>query len=289
MWSGAACRLPMWPRPISFWATRTPGPFYLTYRPVVAGSEQVQINGVLQVRNTAYTIDYTAGSLLFTSGYAPPYGTTVLINYQVEEQGASSTDTSVTGLDMNWQVNRSLALNVQTAKSDSDSTTATTPAEQITSEPITPEMGVPMSQQSFTLLHIPIQPGSEHIICTTLSSSANQLVNGVDYTLNDLTGQLHILRNDIVVSPLGPTFLVSYTTEAVTNQLSGDSAVSYGANFSAGKVQATARYRQVDPGFTPIAAAGYRTIQNELDLTGHVALHQIPRLFHDRLRHHAPV
>jgi len=250
----------------------TPGPFYLTFRPVVSGSELVLINGVLQARNTAYTLDYTTGRLLFSNGYAPPYGTTVIINYQVIEQGASGADRAVTGLDMDWQALHGLTFNMQTAQSSGNPTAVSTPAQQISSEPVSPELGISLTQQTFTLKHLPVQPGSEKIIGTTLSSSANQLVNGVDYTLNYLTGQLHLLRDNIVISPLGPTFLVSYTTRAVTARLQGDNAVSYGASFNMGKVQATARYRQVDPGFTPIETVGYRTITNELDLTGHVAL-----------------
>ncbi len=234
----------------------TPGPFYLTYRPVASGSELLMINGVLQARNTAYTINYDTGAILFTAGYAPPYGATVIVTYQVVEQGSSATDSSVTGMDMEWQALHGLALNVQTAQSAGNPTTVSTPAEQISSEPIYPQVGIPLIQQTFTLQHIPVQPGSETIIGTTLSSSTNQLVNGKDYTLNYVTGQLQFLNNNIVISPIGPTFLVSYTAQAVTATLQGDSAVSYGADLHEGRLQASARYRDVDPGFTPIETAG---------------------------------
>ena len=54
--------------------------FYLTYRPVISGSDTVYLDGVPQTRNVDYTIDYRAGKITFTT--APDIGVAITADYQ---------------------------------------------------------------------------------------------------------------------------------------------------------------------------------------------------------------
>jgi len=100
----------------------TPGPFYLSSRPILAGSEVVTINGVLVPTLTStgeqtYTLNYQTGQLLFHQGYEPPAGSTLIVRYRVMISGAGGSDRSVTGLDLDWALRNGLKFNVQAAQS----------------------------------------------------------------------------------------------------------------------------------------------------------------------------
>lgn len=107
----------------------SPGPFYLTARPIVPGSETVSINGVLvpPVTSTGeipYTLDYQTGQLLFAQGYEPPAGSTLIVRYRVEITGSGGGDRSVTGVDLDWALSNGLKFNIQAAQSQGDAGTA---------------------------------------------------------------------------------------------------------------------------------------------------------------------
>ncbi|OPZ85332.1 MAG: hypothetical protein BWY76_01460 [bacterium ADurb.Bin429] len=242
-----------------FLGTGTPGPFYLTYRPIVAQSETVTINGVLQARGTAYTLDNTTGRLLFTNGKEPPPGSTVVVRYAVTQvTAASSGDRSVTGVDVNW-AQRGLQLGLQAAKSTGGGI-QNIGAEQVKDEQFTVQAGIPVTQQVFRLRKTPVQPNSDSVRALALP-----LIRGTEYSLNYQTGELRILRADIPISNLGPTLFVSYSTEARSVALQGDSALALTANYGSEKVAANAAYRRVDPGFSPIERAGYRNVREGLE------------------------
>ena len=108
----------------------TPGPFYLTARPIVPGSETVTINGVLvpPVTGTgerSYTLDYQTGQLLFAQGYEPPTGSTLIVRYRVEIAASGGGDRSVTGIDLDWALRNGLKFNIQAAQSQGDTGTET--------------------------------------------------------------------------------------------------------------------------------------------------------------------
>ncbi len=103
-----------------FLANGTPGPYYLTYHPIASASEIITFNGILQ-QNTEliqiYTLDYTTGRLLFTSGHEPPMNTTVIVRYGVTIPGSNNGKHSVTGLDLNWMASDGLTFGLQAAQS----------------------------------------------------------------------------------------------------------------------------------------------------------------------------
>jgi len=106
----------------------TPGPFYLTSRPIVLDSETVTINGVLvpKVTDTGvhpYTLDNQTGQLLFAQGYEPPTGSTLIVRYRVEISSGGSGDRSVTGVDVNWALRNGLKFNMQAAQSKGNAAT----------------------------------------------------------------------------------------------------------------------------------------------------------------------
>ncbi len=62
-----------------FQGNGTVGPFLLQTRPIVTGSEQVFVNGVLQSRDTHYRIDYQTGLVTFLQPV--PVGALVVVEY----------------------------------------------------------------------------------------------------------------------------------------------------------------------------------------------------------------
>ncbi|MHB9025213.1 MAG: hypothetical protein ACYC7E_13755 [Armatimonadota bacterium] len=241
--------------------TGTPGPFTLTYRPIIVNMEVVTINGIQQVRDVDYTIDYTRGTILFNQGHEPPSGSTVTVQYQVTVPALEGGNRSVTGIDMDWQVRRGLKMNLQAAQSIGGSV-ITIPAEQIFNESHVVNPSVPLTSQTFQLAKTPIQSGS---VTAQLST---QVLAPTDFTVNYQTGALQITNGTIVIPPTGGVILlVSYTTEGRTVMLRGDSALTMSSNYTLGRLTANVRYRQVDPGFTPLEMVGYRTTRQGFDWT----------------------
>jgi hypothetical protein len=224
------------------------GPFYLTYRPVVNGSETLTINGVRQARNIAYTLDYATGQLRFLIGHIPPYGAAVDVRYRVAGQSAGSTDRSVTGIDLNWQSGKGLGFNLQTAVSGAATPTALAQTvAPVQNELLTINRGQALNQQVLHLQHVPIVPGSE-----TVRALSQTLVRNQDYSLNAQSGELRLLHTAIPLSPVQPSLQVSYTPAASSTAATGNSAMIATATLNQGKVSAMARFRKTDPGFTPL-------------------------------------
>jgi hypothetical protein len=90
------------PRRDEWTGNNTPGPFPLSYRPVVKGSERVRVEGILQVRDMDYHLDTTSGLLYFLRPV--PMGALILVDYQVSAvQEASGGDQSVAGFDLRYR------------------------------------------------------------------------------------------------------------------------------------------------------------------------------------------
>lgn len=91
----------------------TPGPFYLFYRPVVEGSEEVVIDGVLQGKES-YQINYLTGAITFNK---PVHiGASVVIRYRYKLEAGSLGSKRVVGLDGVLRV-KGLPLLLQVAQS----------------------------------------------------------------------------------------------------------------------------------------------------------------------------
>ncbi len=239
----------------------TAGPYYVTYRPVIAGSEEVVVNGLLRPRNT-YTFDYAAGQIFFNN-LPPDYpipntDATIVVRYNIEVPAQNNSGRVITGLDMNWKDPRGYSLNLQTAQS-SGGASQDIPAQQITDEPFFVRMDMLPTAQVFTLQHTPIQPGTVRVRAGALYLTSDQFV------VNTTTGELRLLRDDIPISIIGPTLFVSYSTQAQTVSQSGNSALSLAGTAVAGKLNISARYKQLDPGFAPLDMVGFQRVNRSLD------------------------
>ena len=93
----------------------TIGPFFLSYRPVVPGSERVTINGIEQARDADYRIDYNEGRLIFA--FPVPTGTLIEATYRTQAQGRSSGPESLFGMDGMWQISPRASLEASVASS----------------------------------------------------------------------------------------------------------------------------------------------------------------------------
>ncbi len=245
-----------------FLGNGTVGPFYLTYRPLVPSSTvRVMINGVLSTANGAYIIDYTTGKLQFATGFEPPMNATITVEYNVTVSGGSSNDSSVTGMQMNWQAAPWLGLAIQAAKSSGPPPSV--PGQSISNEALTlqPASVVPVTSQTVTLNYKPIVVNSE-----TLTVGTQTLVRDVDYKIDYTTGKISFLNAAIPTSATGnTTVLASYRTEAVTQAADGNSAMEVTANMGHGRLSGMVRYRKVDAGFAPLTTVGGQTTQQTLD------------------------
>ncbi|MEI7834406.1 MAG: hypothetical protein WCJ56_14560, partial [bacterium] len=239
----------------------TAGPYYVTYRPVVAGSEEVVVNGLLRPRSS-YTFDYAAGQLYFNN-LPPDYpipntDATIVVRYNIDIPAQNNSGRIITGLDVNWKDPRGYSMNLQTARSTGN-TAQDIPAQQISDESFFVRMDMLPTLQVFTLAHTPIQPGTVRVRAGALYLDASQFVVNVN------TGELRLLRDDIPISVIGPTLFVSYTTQAQTLSQSGNSALSLAGTANTGGFNIAARYKLVDPGFSPLDMVGYQRVNRSLD------------------------
>ncbi len=79
-----------------FIGTGSPGPFYLSYRPIVENSETVIVDGITYPK-TAYQINYLSGMVLFNTPV--PAGSAIVIRYRYTTDVASVGSKQVLGLD----------------------------------------------------------------------------------------------------------------------------------------------------------------------------------------------
>lgn len=99
-----------------FLGANTVGPFQLSQRPIVEGSEVVTVNGVPQERNRDYIINYISGLVTFVRPV--PTGAIVAVEYlQRASRGAIVGQHSVIGFDANISLGRTGEVDLQLARS----------------------------------------------------------------------------------------------------------------------------------------------------------------------------
>jgi hypothetical protein len=79
-----------------FIGTGTPGPFYLSYRPIVENSETVIVDGVAKPKDS-YQINYLSGILTFMAPV--PQGASVVVRYKYQSDVTSLGSKEVIGVD----------------------------------------------------------------------------------------------------------------------------------------------------------------------------------------------
>ncbi|MEI6519320.1 MAG: hypothetical protein WCO98_04690 [bacterium] len=242
-----------------YYGNGLPGPFYLTWRPIIASTETVTINGSLQARNTAYTIDYNTGTVTFKIGFEPQINSLVVVRYQVSSATFSGSDKNIAGIDLSVPVAKGVKVTMQVATSTPQPPKVVEPA-RITDEAIYLAFGVPSGGQQFNLKKSPVRAGSELIRYST-----GTLIKDTDYTINYATGQIMIIKNDIPALPTGASLYVSYTTDGSTTYYPGDSAVSVSTNLQRDSLAAHLTYKYIDPGFSPLESAGYKNLRRQTD------------------------
>jgi len=99
--------------------TPSSGPFSVRPRPIVPGSETVQVNGILQERDVDYEIAYETGELRFFQILAE--GTTITVRFSViDAVDLGSGDRSIIGIDGSYSFGEFGAVQFAVAKSQGD-------------------------------------------------------------------------------------------------------------------------------------------------------------------------
>ncbi|NCO36712.1 MAG: hypothetical protein GW893_23000 [Armatimonadetes bacterium] len=84
-----------------FSGQNSPGPYALTFRPIVEGSEQITINAVLQVPDRDYEINYVSGTITFVRPVA--YSSLIVVEYNYDPgSGAVTGGQALWGVDGKW-------------------------------------------------------------------------------------------------------------------------------------------------------------------------------------------
>jgi len=106
--------------------TPSSGPFSVRPRPIVPGSETVQVNGILQERDVDYEIAYETGELRFFQILAE--GATITVRFSViEAVDLGSGNRSIMGLDGSYSFGNLGAVQFAIAKSSGDAGTQSNP------------------------------------------------------------------------------------------------------------------------------------------------------------------
>ncbi|MCS7252882.1 MAG: hypothetical protein RMK18_05185 [Armatimonadota bacterium] len=99
-----------------FLGSNTVGPFQLSQRPIIEGSELVSVNGILQERNRDYIINYISGLITFVRPV--PVGAIIAVEYlQRISHGAAIGQHRVIGLDADISLGRFGEVSLQLARS----------------------------------------------------------------------------------------------------------------------------------------------------------------------------
>jgi len=98
------------PRTVSVQGNNSAGPYYLQSSQIVRGSEQVLVDGVLQVFGEDYTMDYDLGSILFVNkltfeGRIIPPTSTIVATYEV--LGFNGSRGTLEGISTNIDLKKS--------------------------------------------------------------------------------------------------------------------------------------------------------------------------------------
>ncbi|MBI3922376.1 MAG: hypothetical protein HY318_13225 [Armatimonadetes bacterium] len=84
-----------------FYGQNSPGPYGLTFRPIVLGSERITLNAITQVQGLDYEISYTSGGITFLRPVPPT--SLIVVEYDYQPGGSTTTgDHKVTGIDGSW-------------------------------------------------------------------------------------------------------------------------------------------------------------------------------------------
>ncbi|MCC7492179.1 MAG: hypothetical protein IT204_07545 [Fimbriimonadaceae bacterium] len=106
--------------------TPSSGPFTIRPRPIVPGSEAVQVNGLLQQRDVDYEIAYESGELRFFQ--VLPEGASILVRFSVVEAlDLGSGDRSIFGFDADWSLGDALGLRFEFASSSGEGGSTSNP------------------------------------------------------------------------------------------------------------------------------------------------------------------
>lgn len=106
--------------------TPSSGPFSIRPRPIVPGSETVQVNGILQERDVDYEIAYETGELRFFQILAE--GATITVRFSViEDVDLGSGNRTIYGLDGSYSLGNVGAVQFAVAKSSGEAGTSSNP------------------------------------------------------------------------------------------------------------------------------------------------------------------
>ena len=207
----------------------TSGPYFLTYTPIIDGSELVKVNEEVQRFGRDYTLDYQSGQLLFEAPGKPPKiipdTSLISVSYQSYGYGASPSTLSGFRAEMPLMDNR-LLVGVTHVRQDQDTPTADSVGFQ---EDIYQGSG---STGPFDTIFRPIiangtravYKGESRVIEQALVVLVDNVeqVEGIDYDSYRQIGRV-IFRRAVPPTAL---VLIRYYYDLTTNYSTGNQAVT---------------------------------------------------------------
>ena len=104
-----------WARRDRWLGNNSIGPFTLSQRPVVPGSDEVLVAGLVQTRDLHYQVDYAAGRITFM--FPITLGTPVEVLYRVRAENKPGGDERLMGLDLAFKPSKQTRLEGYLARS----------------------------------------------------------------------------------------------------------------------------------------------------------------------------
>jgi hypothetical protein len=208
----------------TFAGNGTPGPFFLTYTPIVDGSAVVLLDGVLQQPGYGTTGDYTlnssSGELTFTGSKIITPANRIEVRYETLRRGSGPKDlllgTRVSGSPTRWlRLGASYLGQIAGSEGGPSGPVETRVTDTITVP--TPSSG------PFSVRPKPIIANSETVQVNGLLQKKD-----ADYQINYQTGELQFFQ----VQPEGTTILVRFAVLQTVDLGAGDRNV-YGFDGSA--------------------------------------------------------
>jgi hypothetical protein len=236
----------------------TAGPFLLSYRPIGAGSDVVKVEGILQVRDEDYQINYTTGEITFLR--VIPLGAMIIVDYaQTQEVSGAAGDARVFGVDAHARLSRRVTLDAAYARSLVAGSTSGL-AEPIQSRSLL----VAVSGVSYPVAGGPIVEGSEAV-----TGDGTPWQRGVDYRMDYASGAITPLVAAARLRRGGTVLLVAYRQASEAADAAADGSgdamvVRLAGNWKTLKVAAT--WRDIDAGFDPVAQVGAQRYERGQDV-----------------------
>lgn len=246
-----------------FFGGDSPGPYYLTFRPIVRWSERVTIDGVLQERERDYTLHYTTGMVMFTKFV--PSSSLVVVRYLYRPAAPPTTPGKrVASVELVGQREKEgLQFGLAFARSQ-----GTTPSQLFRAEVCHFQVDPLRGLLTFKLPHPDLLFDSELLVL-----EGRPLVRGRDYTVDYEKGEIRLLK-----APLrGPALLRVVYKHRQTSPPPKGSATALFVNMERKlnprkggfrpELRMRASFTNFDPDYQPVESTAYSRNETGLNLS----------------------